>query len=77
MVPMRLTISAIEKTAGGEYAWLTQVMSREAKKSIATLVYPQAALFASRAALLFRCEIEPIVRLNFVGAEAMLTEYCA
>lgn len=58
--------------------------SNETKKRSATFVYPNAALFASIAALLFRCVIVDCAlgvmggRASDpgpIGAEAIVTEY--
>ena len=56
----------------------TQVMSSEQKKSSATLVYPQAAAFAFKAACLRRRCIDGVggpSTLGLIGADAMVTVY--
>ena len=58
--------------------------SNEIKKRSATFVYPNAALFASIAALLFRCAMVECALggmgggasdLGLIGAEPIVTEY--
>ena len=63
---------------------LTHVTSNETKKRSATFVYPYAALFASTAALLFRCAIVECALgvmgggasdFGLIGTESIVTEY--
>ena len=81
----RKSVGCLEPRKGGNGWGHTHVTSKETKKRSATFVYPNAALFASMAALLFRCaSVECVLgvmggrgasNLGLSGAEAMVTEY--